>query len=174
MKNMISPLKEKDIKALRAGDEVSLSGVILTARDQAHLRLCELVRKGKPFPVDIKGQVIYYCGPTPAGGSVIGACGPTTSSRMDEFTPELLELGLKGMIGKGKRSREVRESIRDEKAVYFVAPAGAGAYLSKRVRTCEVVAFEDLGPEAIYRLEVENFPLIVAIDSLGNDIYENI
>lgn len=172
MKKIIAPLKEKDISSLEAGDQVLLSGVIYTARDQAHLRIIGLMEEKKALPIDLADQVIYYCGPTPPGPRVIGACGPTTSSRMDAFTPAVLEAGLKGIIGKGRRSDAVRESIRSNKAVYFLAPGGAGAYLSERVKACEVVAFEDLGAEAIHRLEVEDFPLIVGIDSRGRDIYK--
>ncbi len=172
MKRINTPLTEKVIAALKAGDEVLLSGIVLTARDQAHLRLMEIIKDRGELPIDLKGQIVYYCGPAPAGpGRVIGSCGPTTSSRMDRFTPYVLEAGVKGMIGKGRRSFEVRKSIKRRKAVYFVAPAGAGAYLSEKVKACRVRAFEDLGPEAIYELEVEDFPLIVAIDMKGNDIY---
>ena len=172
MKKIVAPLKEKDISSLEAGDQVLLSGVIYTARDQAHLRIIGLMEEKKALPIDLADQVIYYCGPTPPGPRVIGACGPTTSSRMDAFTPAVLEAGLKGIIGKGRRSDAVRESIRSNKAVYFLAPGGAGAYLSERVKACEVVAFEDLGAEAIHRLEVEDFPLIVGIDRRGRDIYK--
>lgn len=171
-KRVKAPLKDSDILALKVGEVVLLSGDILTARDQAHLRLCKMIEAGEGLPVDLKGQVIYYCGPTPPmPGRVIGACGPTTSGRMDGFTPALLANGVKGMIGKGRRSAEVRESIKRAKAVYFAAPAGAGAYLSGKVTSCEVLAFEDLGPEAIYKLTVRDFPLIVAIDPAGRDIY---
>lgn len=169
-----TPLDKNTIASLRAGDEVLLSGVIYTARDQVHLRLCEMIKRSENLPVDLNGQVIYYCGPAPSGSRVIGACGPTTSSRMDPFTPMLLEAGLKGMIGKGARSAEVTGAIKHNGAVYFLAPGGAGAYLSERVKKCEVVAFEDLGPEAIYRLEIEDFPLVVGIDCKGRDIYSKI
>ncbi|MGB2601690.1 MAG: FumA C-terminus/TtdB family hydratase beta subunit [Candidatus Omnitrophota bacterium] len=172
MKKIIAPLKDEIIAGLEAGEEVLLSGVIYTARDQAHLRMINLMEKGEALPVELAGQVIYYCGPTPPGPRAIGACGPTTSSRMDAFTPAVLEAGLKGIIGKGKRSDKVRESIKDHKAVYFLAPGGAGAYLSERVKACEVVAFEDLGAEAIHKLQVEDFPLIVGIDSSGRDMYK--
>jgi len=172
-KRIRSPLNEKEIEGLKAGDEVLLSGVILTARDQAHLRLCGMLERGEMLPVDLDGQVLYYCGPTPAcKGRVIGSCGPTTSSRMDRFTSVLLARGVKGMIGKGSRSPETEEAIKKEKAVYFLAPAGAGAYLQTKVKDCEVLAFEDLGPEAIHKLTVEDFPLVVAIDNKGRDIYE--
>ncbi|MGB3081908.1 MAG: FumA C-terminus/TtdB family hydratase beta subunit [Candidatus Omnitrophota bacterium] len=174
MKSIKAPLDEKTITSLKAGDEVLLSGTILTARDQAHLRLCKLKEEKKELPVDLKAQVIYYCGPTPSADRVIGSCGPTTSGRMDAFTPRLLEAGVKGMIGKGKRGPEAVEAIKRSKAVYFVAPAGAGAYLSERVRASNVVAFEDLGAEAIYKLEVEDFPLVVAVDCEGRNIYESL
>jgi len=171
IKRIKTPLDKKAVASLKAGDEVLLSGVIYTARDQAHSRLCEMIKRSESLPVDLEGQVIYYCGPAPSGNRVIGACGPTTSGRMDPFTPPLLKAGLKGMIGKGARSAGVAGAIRHSGAVYFLAPGGAGAYLSERVRKCEIVAFEDLGPEAIYRLEVEDFPLVVGIDSRGRDIY---
>jgi fumarate hydratase subunit beta len=171
MKKINTPLTEKVISGLKAGEEVLLSGIILTARDQAHLRLCGLIEKKEDLPIELDGQVIYYCGPTPSADNVIGSCGPTTSSRMDSFTPALLGEGVKGMIGKGRRSSEVREAIKHEKAVYFAAPAGAGAYLKSRVLACEVVAFPDLGPEAIHKLTVEDFPLIVVVDAEGADMY---
>lgn len=146
-----------------------LSGVIYTARDQAHKKLLGL----KKFPVPLKGEIIYYCGPTPAKqGRVIGACGPTTSSRMDNFTPSLLKKGVVAMIGKGKRSKQVKDAVKKYKAVYFVAIAGAGAYLSEKIEEAEVVAFRDLGTEAIHRLTVKDFPLYVAIDSKGRSIYQ--
>lgn len=171
MRRITAPLKDKEIKGLKAGDEVLLSGVIYTARDQVHLKISRMLERGKKVPVDLRGQVIYYCGPTPPGKRVIGSCGPTTSGRMDAFSRALLDAGLKGMIGKGARKPEVRASIKKKGAVYFVAPAGAGAYLSGKVKSSEPVAFMELGPEAVYRLEVKDFPLIVAIDVLGRDIY---
>ncbi len=174
VKHIQTPLDYKTISSLRAGDEALLSGAIYTARDQAHLRLCELMENKKELPFDLEGQIIYYCGPAPSRNRPIGSCGPTTSGRMDPFTPKILSLGAKGLIGKGKRSDEVRNSIKKHKAVYFVAPAGAGAYLSTKVKKSEVVAFSDLGPEAIYRLEVKDFPVIVGIDSKGRDIYRDI
>ena len=149
-----------------------LSGVIYTARDQAHKRLTEVLKKGRSIPFDIKGQVIYYCGPTPARrGSAIGSCGPTTSSRMDTFTPRLLKAGLRGMIGKGRRSRQVSEAIKKYKGVYLLAFAGCGALISGYVKTKKVIAYKKLGPEAVYRLEVRDLPLIVGIDSKGGNIY---
>jgi fumarate hydratase subunit beta len=174
MKKIHSPLDDRTIAVLKAGDEVLLSGTVYTARDQAHLRMCRMLRDGRPLPVDLKGQVIYYCGPSPAGSRVIGSCGPTTAGRMDPFTPELLDEGLRGMIGKGRRSPQVIDAVKASGAVYFLAPGGAGAYLSGKVLTCETAAFADLGPEAIYRLEVENIPLIVGIDCTGRDIYDNL
>lgn len=173
MKKLKVPFSGTDIANLKTGEQVSLSGVIYTARDAAHKRMIEALEKGEPLPIDIRGQVIYYVGPTPAKpGQVIGSAGPTTSSRMDVYTPMLLEAGLKGMIGKGKRSPEVKEAIKKHKAIYFAAAGGAGALLSKRIKKAEVVAYEDLGPEAIYRLEVEDFPVVVVNDIYGNDLYE--
>lgn len=171
IKKISLPLKAKELTDLKAGESVFLSGIILTARDQAHLRLSESLKSRRTLPVDLKGQIIYYCGPTPAKDGVIGSCGPTTSGRMDEFTPLVLAGGVKGMIGKGKRSEEVRKAIKKNGAVYFVAPAGAGAYLKKKVTACKKIAFKDLGPEAIYELKVKDFPVVVAIDSRGKDIY---
>jgi len=158
---------------LKAGDRVFLNGIIYTARDQAHKRLVELIKKGKRLPFDLKGAVIYYCGPTKTPkGKIIGSCGPTTSSRMDEFTPLLLKRGLKGMIGKGKRSKEVIAAIKKYKAVYFLTYAGCGALLSKYVKKVVPIAYKDLGPEAILKLEVKDFPLIVGIDFQGRSIYD--
>ncbi|MBM3243789.1 MAG: TRZ/ATZ family protein [Candidatus Omnitrophica bacterium] len=157
---------------LKSGNAISFSGIIYTVRDQAHKRLITDLKKGKKLPFDIKGAVIYYCGPTKAPqGKVIGSCGPTTSSRMDEFTPFLLQKGLKGMIGKGRRSKDVIAAIKKYKGVYFLASAGCGALISKYVKKAEQVAYADLGPEQILRLKVENLPLIVAIDSRGRSIY---
>lgn len=173
MRKLKLPLSDIDISSLKAGEQVLLSGIIYTARDAAHKKMAEALERRKPLPIDIKGQVIYYVGPTPAKpGQVIGSAGPTTSSRMDAYAPRLLEEGLKGMIGKGKRSQEVVDAIKKYKAVYFAAAGGAGALLSKRIKRAEVVAYEDLGPEAIYRLEVEDFPAIVVNDIFGNDLYE--
>lgn len=157
---------------LKAGDKFFFSGVVYTARDQAHKRLVEAIKKGRRPPIDLRGQLIYYCGPTKTPkGKIIGSCGPTTSSRMDEFTPTLLKAGLKGMIGKGRRSKEVIAAIKKYKAVYFLTYAGSGALLSKYVQRKQLVAYPDLGPEAIYKLEVKNFPLIVGIDAAGRNIY---
>jgi len=161
------PLNEENISELISGDYVYLNGVIYSARDAAHERMKENI------PFDIKNQTIYYLGPTPAReGNVIGSAGPTTSSRMDKYTPRLLDLGLKGMIGKGKRSKEVIDSIIKNKAVYFAAVGGAGALLSKCIKSSEIVAYDDLGTEAIRKMTVENFPVIVVIDSYGNNLYE--
>lgn len=173
MKRLLVPFTESVLLSLKAGEEVLLSGVIYTARDQAHLRFYNLVQASKPLPVDLRGQVIYYAGPTPAPpGRPIGAAGPTTSGRMDRFTPALLGVGLKAMIGKGERSEEVVAAIKKHRAVYLVTVGGAGAYLSKRITKCEVVAFEDLGPESVKRLEIKDFPAIVAIDSRGRNIFK--
>lgn len=162
MKKIYLPLTAGGIKNLRTGEEALLSGTVYTARDQAHKRLVELLKNKKRLPVDLKRAVIYYCGPTKTRpGAVIGSCGPTTSARMDAFAPVLIKAGLKAMIGKGSRSKEVIAAIKKYKAVYFVTIGGAGAYLSKRVKKARVAAFEDLGPEAIYKLEVKDFPVIV-------------
>lgn len=168
-----APVSEQDAVSLRAGDYVYISGTVYTARDAAHKRMQEALLAGKELPIEIRGNIIYYMGPSPAReGRAIGSAGPTTASRMDKYTPELLELGLRGMIGKGKRSGEVKEAIIRNKAVYFAAIGGAGALLSKSILKSEVVAYDDLGTEAIRRLEVKNFPVIVVIDSEGNDLYE--
>lgn len=167
-----TPLNESDIMQLHAGDSVLLSGVIYTGRDAAHKRLYELLRKGEQLPIDLRGQVIYYVGPAPAKpGQVIGSAGPTTSGRMDAYAPALIEHGLKGMIGKGVRSREVLDAIKRHGAVYFGATGGAGALLARCIKKAEVVAYEDLGPEAVYRLEVEDFPVVVINDAHGGDLY---
>ena len=168
-----TPLTDADLEKLRAGDKVLLTGVIYTGRDAAHKRLFDLLQGGKPLPVDLKGQVIYYVGPAPAKpGQVIGSAGPTTSGRMDAYSPKLMETGLKGMIGKGMRRKEVVEAMKKFKAVYFAATGGAGALLAKAIKKAQVVAYEDLGPEAVSRLEVEDFPVIVVNDTKGNDLYE--
>lgn len=173
VKKITTPLSDADIKNLRAGDRVSISGVIYTGRDAAHKNLVNAVKAGEPLPVDFKDQIIFYVGPTPAKpGKPIGSCGPTTSGRMDSYTPVLLELGLKGMIGKGPRSKEVIEAMRKHGAVYFAAIGGAGAVIARSVKKSEIVAYPELGPEAVYRLEVEDFPCIVAIDAEGNNLYE--
>lgn len=167
------PLTEDKIKRLRAGQEVLLSGFIYTARDEAHKRLIETITKRERLPFDLKGRIIYYCGPTPAmPDKPIGSCGPTTSKRMDKFTPFLLAKGLAGMIGKGSRSNEIKTAIRKYKAVYFVAVGGAAAYLAKKVKRARIIAYRGLGPEAIYELLVKDFPVIVAIDSKGRNIFK--
>jgi len=172
MKIISAPLEKSEIKRLSAGEEVLLNGVIYTARDQAHKRLVEALVKGKKFPLELRNQVIYYCGPTKLPrGKVIGSCGPTTSSRMDGFAPFLLDAGLRGMIGKGNRSAGVVKSIKKNRAIYFLAYAGCGALISKCVLEARIVAYADLGPEAIYRLVVKDLPLIVAIDTQGRNIY---
>jgi fumarate hydratase subunit beta len=172
MINISTPLTEDVRKSLKAGDEVLLTGTILTARDAAHERLCGTLNKGKSLPLNLKDAIIYYCGPTPARpGRPIGSCGPTTSSRMDAFTPALISMGLGGMIGKGDRSDDVKKAIKKHKCVYFVATGGIGALLSTRVKSAKVILYNDLGPEAIHKLEVKDFPLLVGIDSKGNDIY---
>jgi fumarate hydratase subunit beta len=168
-----TPLRLPLVEVLRAGDEVVLSGAVYTARDAAHERLTRMLARGETLPLDLRDQVIYYCAPTPARpGRPIGSAGPTTASRMDTYTPPLLAAGVRGMIGKGKRSREVREAIRQFGAVYFGAVEGTAALLGERVREAAVVAFADLGPEAIYRLVVDKFPAIVVNDVQGRDLYE--
>ena len=157
---------------LKVGQEVLYSGVIYTARDQAHKKLTQVIRKRKQLPIDLKDAIIYYCGPTPSRfKNKVGSAGPTTSSRMDKFTPALLNAGVGALIGKGNRSRKVKDSIRKNKAVYFLAIGGAGAYLSKRIKKAKVIAYKDLGSEAIYELSVEKFPLTVGIDTRGRNIY---
>ena len=169
---LTTPLTDDATRSLNSGDSVLLSGVVYTARDAAHARLIDLLRQGKPLPIDLTGQVIYYVGPTPEKpGQVIGSAGPTTSGRMDSFTPELLAAGLKGMIGKGLRNDSVRDSIQEHSAVYFAATGGAAAMLCKRIVSCEIVAYDDLGCEAIRRLEVKDLPLIVINDCYGHDFY---
>lgn len=170
---LTTPLTEDKIKDLKAGDSVKLTGFIYTARDAAHARLFDLVKDGKELPFDIKGAVIYYVGPSPTKpGAVIGSAGPTTSYRMDAYAPKLLDLGLKGMIGKGQRNKEVREAIILNKGIYFGATGGAAALIAKAIKSNELVAYEDLGPEAIRKLWVEDFPLTVINDIAGNDLYD--
>lgn len=172
-KKITTPLSEEDVRNLKAGDNVLISGIIYTGRDLAHKRLVDLLEKGESLPVDLRGQIIYYVGPAPAKpGEVIGPAGPTTSYRMDAYTPQLLEYGLKGMIGKGNRSPEIVEAIKENNAVYFAAIGGAAALIAKSIKKAEVVAYEDLGPEALRRLEVEDFPAVVVNDCFGNDLYE--
>jgi len=173
MRKITTPLTKSARAKLKCGEEVLITGTVYTARDEAHKRLVNLIAKKKKLPLELAEAVIYYAGPTPkrADGS-FGSCGPTTGSRMDNFTKALLEKGLSAAIGKGRRSSPVKEAIKKYKAVYFIAAGGAGAYLAKRIISSRLVAFKDLGPEAIYRLEVEDFPAIVGVDSQGKDIYE--
>ena len=167
------PIDTEEILKLNAGDYVYLTGTIYTARDAAHKRMYEALQRGETLPLEMKGNVIYYLGPSPAReGKVIGSAGPTTSSRMDKYTPALLEMGLKCMIGKGKRSKEVKDAIVQNGAVYFAAVGGAGALLSRSIISSEVIAYEDLGTEAIRKLTVKDLPVIVVVDSQGNDLYE--
>lgn len=168
-----APMNREDAGKLKAGDYVYITGTIYTARDAAHKRMYEALEKGEALPMEMKNNIIYYMGPSPAReGRPIGSAGPTTASRMDKYTPALLDMGLIGMIGKGKRSDAVREAIVRNGAVYFAAVGGAGALLSKSIKASEVIAYDDLGTEAIRKLEVENFPVIVVIDSEGNNLYE--
>jgi fumarate hydratase subunit beta len=173
VKELGTPLTDADVASLRAGDRVRITGVLYTARDAAHGRLLPLIERGQPLPIDVRGAIIYYTGPTPAQpGDVVGAIGPTTASRMDRFTPALLALGLKGTMGKGYRGQAVKDALREHRAVYLGAIGGAGAVLSRHVKRLEVVAYEDLGTEAIRRLEVEGFPAIVLNDCHGGDLYQ--
>ena len=176
MKNIIkitAPLDIKEIVNLRAGDFVNITGNIYAARDAAHKRFFELIERREKLPIDLKGQIIFYAGPTPAKpGNPCGSVGPTTSYRMDPYTPELLERGLKGIIGKGLRSKEVMKSIKKNKAIYFAAIGGAAALIAKSIKKSEVIAYEDLGAEAVFRFYVEDFPAIVVVDSAGNNLYE--
>lgn len=167
------PISDEDAQSLKAGDYVYLTGTLYTARDAAHKRMQEALDSGESLPFPLAHHLIYYMGPSPAReGRPIGSAGPTTSSRMDKYTPELLDLGLKGMIGKGKRSQSVKEALIRNKGVYFAAVGGAGALLSKAIISSEVIAYKDLGTEAIRKLEVKDFPVIVVMDSEGNDLYE--
>ncbi|HJH07286.1 Fe-S-containing hydro-lyase [Fusobacterium ulcerans] len=168
-----TPLKEEDIVKLNAGDTVKITGVIYTARDAAHARLVKLLEEGKELPIDVRGQIIYYVGPTPAKpGKPIGSAGPTTSYRMDAYAPRLIKEGLKGMVGKGARSKEVKDAIVSEKAVYFAAVGGAAALIAKSIKKAEIITYEDLGAEALRRLEVVDFPAIVINDIYGGDLYQ--
>lgn len=172
-KKITLPITDEDIKNLKAGDSVLLTGSIITGRDAAHKRLYELIQKGEKLPVDIKGELIYYVGPAPAKlGYAVGPAGPTSSYRMDKYAPSLLDLGLKGMIGKGARNKEVVDAIVRNKGVYLVAIGGAAALIAKSIKSEEILCYEDLGTEAVRRYEVEDFPCIVAIDSNGNNVYE--
>ena len=173
MRKITLPLTDEIIESLHAGESVLLSGTILTGRDCAHKRICEFLDRGETLPFDLCGETIYYAGPCPApAGKACGSCGPTTSARMDSFAPRLLDLGLKGMIGKGERSEEVRASIVKNKCVYFAAIGGAGALYGNAIRKSELIAFPDLLSEAVYRFEIEDFPCIVAIDCRGESVYQ--
>ena len=172
-KHITTPITQKITKDLKSGDYVYITGEMYVARDAAHKRMSEALAAGKTLPIDMKNNIIYYMGPSPAReGRPIGSAGPTTASRMDKYAPSLLDLGLKGMIGKGKRTQQVKDAIVRNGAVYFAAVGGAGALLSQRIKKSEVIAYEDLGTEAIRKLEVEDFPVIVVIDSKGNNLYE--
>lgn len=173
MKTITTPFTKEDALKLKAGDQVLLSGTIYTGRDAAHKRMVALIQEGKPLPFDVENQIIYYVGPTPAKpGHVFGSGGPTTSGRMDAYAPTMLSLGLRGMVGKGYRNENVKKAMIEYSGVYFGAIGGAGAYIGQCVQSCEVIAFDDLGPEAIRRLVVKDFPLTVIIDAYGNDLYE--
>ena len=172
-RHIAAPISYEDSKSLHSGDYVYITGTIYTARDAAHKRMAEALAAGEPLPIDMKNNIIYYMGPSPAReGRPIGSAGPTTASRMDKYAPDLLDLGLKGMIGKGKRSKAVIDAIVRNGAVYFAAVGGAGAILSKCIKKSTVIAYDDLGTEAIRELEVEDFPVVVVIDSDGNNLYE--
>ena len=172
-KRIHTPLTKEIAQSLQAGDYVYLTGTIYSARDAAHKRLVETLERGEALPLPLSNEIIYYLGPTPAKpGQVIGSAGPTTSSRMDKYAPKLLDLGQTGMIGKGRRSEAVIASMKKNKAVYFAAVGGAGALLSKCIKAAEIIAYEDLGAEAIYKLEVEDFPVIVVIDCEGKNLYD--
>ncbi len=171
--SLTTPLSEAVVQTLKAGMDIRISGVVYSARDMAHKRMCELVEAGKPLPIHLKGQVLYFVGPTPTpAGRPIGAAGPTTSTRMDAFSPILLAAGLKGMIGKGYRDDRVREALRQYGAVHLSTLGGAGALLSRHIVSCEIVAYEDLGTEAIRKLKVVDFPCIVAYDAFGGSVYD--
>lgn len=172
-KHITTPLSDETVASLKAGDQVLLTGVVYTARDAAHKRLIALIKEGKDLPIDLRGQVIYYVGPAPAKpGDPIGSAGPTTSMRMDPYAPTLMEHGMKGMIGKGMRSKEVRDAMVRHRAVYLAAVGGAAALVAETIKSAEVVAYEDLGPEAIRKLYVEDLPLFVIDDIHGDDLYE--
>ena len=172
-KKITSPFNDKTIADLKAGDQVLISGVMYVGRDAAHKRLVEALNKGDKMPFDVKGQVIYYMGPSPTKpGNVIGSAGPTTSGRMDAYTPRMLEAGLKGMVGKGLRTKDVKDAIKQYKAVYLASVGGAAALIAKRIVKSEIIAYEELGPEALLRIEVKDFPAIVINDMYGGDLYE--
>ena len=173
IKSITTPFTKEDALSLKAGDQILLSGIIYTGRDAAHKRMVQLIQEGKPLPFDPQDQVIYYVGPTPAKPeAVFGSGGPTTSGRMDAYAPTMLSLGLRGMIGKGYRNQDVKDAIQKHHGIYFGAIGGAGAYIGKCVQSCEVIAFDDLGTEAIHKLVVKDFPLTVIIDCDGHDLYE--
>ena len=173
VKSIVTPLTDEVIKTLKIGDKVSITGVIYSARDAAHKKLVELIEAGKDLPFDMPGQAIYFVGPTPAKpGNAVGSAGPTTSGRMDAYSPILIAHGLKGMIGKGPRSESVKDAMKKHGAVYFAAVGGAGALISKSITKVDVIAYPELGAEAIRRMEVKEFPAIVAVDASGNDLYE--
>src|SRR5207244_8360423 len=173
LKDVTTPLSDADVESLKTGDRVRITGVVYTARDAAHGRLWPLIQEGRPLPIDVRGQIIYYTGPSPARpGDVVGSMGATTGSRMDTFTPALIKLGLKGTMGKGARSQAVKDAFTQYKGVYFGAIGGAGAVLSRCVKKVDVVAYEDLGSEAIRRLEVDDFPALVVNDCHGGDLFE--
>lgn len=174
MKRLHAPLTEADVRQLKAGDEVAINGTVYTARDMAHKRLCNAIERGQPMPIPLAGSVLYFVGPTPARpGRVIGSAGPTTSARMDSFSPKLIACGLRGMMGKGYRSEEVRRALKEYGAVHFATLGGAGALLSRHIIRAEVVAYEDLGTEAIRSLEMVDFPAVVAYDAAGGSVYDD-
>ena len=174
MQTLKAPLTDEVIHNLKMGDEVLLVGTIYVARDAAHKRMIEALARGEELPADLNGQIIYYAGPCPAPpGKPIGSAGPTTSGRMDAYAPTLIEKGLKGMVGKGLRNQGVIDAMKKYGAIYFATPGGAGVYLANRIKKAEVIAYEDLGAEALFKLEVEDFPCVVCIDAEGNDLYEN-
>ncbi len=171
---LTTPLTDASVERLKAGDKVKITGAIFVARDAAHKRMVEALERGEQLPADLRGQIVYYMGPSPTKpGQAIGSAGPTTSGRMDRYTPRLLEIGLKGMIGKGLRAAPVKDALKKHKAVYFAATGGAAALIAQRIKKAQVVAYEDLGAEALQRLEVEDFPAIVVNDMYGGDAYED-
>ncbi|HJP19189.1 MAG TPA: Fe-S-containing hydro-lyase [Nitrospinota bacterium] len=176
MSNVIkitTPLSDEVVNSLKSGDQVSINGVLYTARDAAHKRLVDLLDKGEKLPFDVKGQIIYYVGPAPAKpGAIIGSAGPTTSYRMDPYAPRLMEIGMKGMIGKGNRAKNVIDAMVKFKSIYFAAIGGAGALVARSIKKVEIIAYEDLGPEAIRKMEVEDFQAVVVNDTSGNDVYK--
>jgi len=171
--NITTPIEDNVIRKLRAGDSVTITGIIYTGRDAAHKRMCEALENGEELPFDVKNQIIYYVGPCPhREGEIIGSCGPTTSGRMDAYSPKLIEKGLVGMIGKGIRNEAVKSAIKEHGGIYFGAIGGAGALIAKHIKKSEIIAYDGLGTEAIRKLTVENFPVTVIIDAFGNDLYE--